>query len=70
MPEIYDQQRERRLRRLADKQGYRLQKLYGDDGYWLSDISTRGLVIGEQTAAGVRIGYDLDVIEDWLCDRN
>jgi hypothetical protein len=66
MSTAFDQQQERRLRRLADKQGYRLHKLRGDHGYWLSDVSTRGVLIGEQIAAGVRIGYDLGVIEDWL----
>jgi hypothetical protein len=60
---------ERRLRRLADQQGYRISKLRNGDGYWLIDVDTGGLVIGEEVTRGVRIGYDLDVIEDWLCDR-
>jgi hypothetical protein len=47
-----DQQRERRLRRLADQQGYRLKRLRGQDGYWLIDIDTGGLVIGDQVAKG------------------
>jgi hypothetical protein len=46
--------------------GYRLQKLRGDDGYWLSDADGGWLVVGEEVIAGVRIGYDLDVIEEWL----
>jgi hypothetical protein len=58
--------RSTRLRRLADKQGYQLQKLRGDDGYWLSDATTGGLVIGEGITRGVRVGYDLDAIEEWL----
>ena len=59
--------REKRLRRLAACQGTRLRKLRNaDDGYWLIDNSTNCLVIGEEIARGVRIGYTLDVIEDWL----
>ena len=57
---------ERSIRRLADREGYRLRKLRGDRGYWLSDLSTGGLVIGECITRGVEIGYELDVIEEWL----
>ena len=45
----------------------RLRKLRNaDDSYWLIDNSTNCLVIGEEIARGVRIGYTLDVIDDWL----
>ena len=70
MTASFDQQREWRLRQLADRQGYRLQKLRGDGGYWLLDVGTAWLIMGEQTTHGVCVGYDLDAIEDWLCDRN
>jgi hypothetical protein len=66
MTTTMDRNRERRLRRLADKQRYRLTKLRGQDGYWLSDIDTGGLVIGEMVTRGVFIGGNLDEIEDWL----
>ena len=49
-----------RLRRTND--GY-----YGD-GYWLIDNRTNGLVLGEQIARGVNIGYHLDAVEEWLRD--
>lgn len=61
-----DRNREKRLRRLADKQGYRLHKLRSGNGYWLLDLDTNGLIIGEQVTAGVCIGYDLAVIQNWL----
>ncbi len=57
---------ERRVRREAERQGLRLKKLRNDDGYWLIDISTGGLVLGEEITRGVRIGYDLDAVEEWL----
>jgi hypothetical protein len=66
MPTININASEKRVRRLAARQGYVLRKLRDDDGYWLIDADTGGLVIGEQIAPGVRIGYDLDAIEDWL----
>jgi hypothetical protein len=34
---------ERRVRRQAHAQGFRLRKLRNDDGYWLIDIATCGL---------------------------
>ena len=58
--------REKRGRRAADREGYRLHKLRGDDGYWLIDIGTGALWISQQIAAGVNIGEDLDVIENSL----
>ena len=57
---------ESRLRRQAAREGYRLRKLRDDRGYWLIDPSTGGLIIGDQITRGVDIGYDLDVIDDWL----
>ena len=61
-----DRNRERRVRRQADRQGCRLTKMRGQDGYWLSDYTTGGLIFGHSPARGVYIGYDLDVIEEWL----
>jgi hypothetical protein len=58
--------RENHLRRLAARHGCRLRKLRGDDGYWLIDNSTGGLLVGEEVTRGVRIGYDLGVVEEWL----
>ena len=49
-----------RVRRTND--GY-----YGD-GYWLIDNRTNGLVLGEQIARGVNIGYHLDAVEEWQRD--
>jgi hypothetical protein len=68
MPTTIDRNRERRLRRQADKQGYRLTKLRGkdQDGYWLTDMDTGALVVGSSPARGVFIGHDLDVIENYL----
>jgi hypothetical protein len=60
------QTRERRVRREADRQGLRLMKLRTGEGYWLIDISTGGLVLGEEITRGVRIGYDLGAVEEWL----
>ena len=65
MPTSTYNRRESRLRRQAAREGYRLRKLRDDRGYWLIDLST-GLIIGDQIARGVDIGYDLDVIDDWL----
>jgi hypothetical protein len=60
--------RENRARRLAAEQGWRIRKLRDDAGYWLIDNSTGGLILGEQIAAGVDIGYDLDAVEGYLRD--
>jgi hypothetical protein len=60
------QAQERRVRRVADKLGYRLHKLRDGGGYWLLTVNTGGLVIGQQIARGVNIGYDIGAIEDWL----
>jgi hypothetical protein len=60
---------ERKLRGIADRQGYRLKKLRGQEAYWLIDVATGGLVIGEQIAPGVNVGCDLDTVNDWLFDR-
>jgi hypothetical protein len=57
---------EKRVRRLADREGYRLQKLRGEDAYLLFSIDPGGLVVGEAITSGVYVGYGLDAIEDWL----
>jgi hypothetical protein len=63
-----EQAHEARMRRLATRNGYRLHKLRGDNGYgyWLFDTTTNVLVIGEEIARRVRIGHDLSVIEEFL----
>ena len=66
MPTSTYNRRESRLRRQAAREGYRLRKLRDDRGYWLIDLSTGGLVIGDQITRGVDVGSDLDVIDDWL----
>jgi hypothetical protein len=60
------QAHERRVRREAHRQGLRLKKLRTGEGYWLIDISTGGLVLGEEITRGVRIGYELGAVEEWL----
>ena len=62
------QTRENRARRLAADQDWRVRKLRNGLGYWLIDNSTGGLILGEQIAAGVDIGYDLDAVEQYLSD--
>ena len=57
---------EKRVRRLAARQGYRLSKLPDDGGYFLFDTDHSGLVLGEQITAGVNIGCTLDDVQDWL----
>ncbi|MGD9621985.1 MAG: hypothetical protein AB7G47_13195 [Mycolicibacterium sp.] len=57
---------EKRVRRLAAREGYRLRKLRDDDGYFLLDTDNCGLVLGEQITAGVNIGCSLDYVQDWL----
>jgi hypothetical protein len=57
---------ERRARREAARCGLRLKKLRDGDGYWLIDNDTNCLVMGHEITRGVRIGYGLDVIEEYL----
>ena len=61
-----DQARERRVRREAERQGRRLKKLRNADGYWLIDRETGGVVGGEEVCRGVRVGYTLDAVEQFL----
>jgi hypothetical protein len=67
MTGLAEKVRENRLRRMADRQGYRLTKSRRRDpraidygSYWLADASTNGHVLGEQW------GTDLDEIEEFL----
>ena len=67
MTGLAEKVRENRLRRMADRQGYRLTKSRRRDpraidygSYWLADASTNGPVLGEQW------GTDLDEIEELL----
>jgi hypothetical protein len=57
---------EQGVRRTAERKGYRLQKLRGDDRYLLFCNLSGGLCVGEVDARGVYIGYSLDAVEDWL----
>jgi hypothetical protein len=59
--------RENRLRRMADRRGYMIQKSRRRDpravdygNYWIVDPSTNGLVAGDE------FGMSLDDVEDWL----
>jgi hypothetical protein len=60
--------RERRMRKVADREGYRLRKLRGQDAYWLIDVASNGLALGREDTPGKRIGYDLDAIAEYLGD--
>jgi hypothetical protein len=72
VPALTGKVRDNRLRRMADRQGYRLLKSRARDprdltfgGYQLVDVETGGLSFGYGNA---NRGYaaDLDGIEEWL----
>jgi hypothetical protein len=57
---------EKRVRRLADREGYRLKKLRNGCGYWLIDNSMNIPMLGEVDVHNDQVGYVLEVVEDWL----